>query len=288
VIRTLIINADDFGFSRAVTDGIVHAHTHGILTSTTLMATMPDCDRAIDLAGSHPSLGVGIHLCLTQGTPRSTKLRHLTSADGQFPHTVPQLLQRISLNRKALQEVKAEWAGQIGYALSRHLQPTHLDSHKHIHHWPALGRIAIELAKEYGITSLRCAREIQLPGLPGLTPGYKVLRFLARRLHDQIARHQLHTSDWFYGLAVTGGFSAEIWRQLLEHLPPGTGEIMVHPGYCDDLELAATRLKSQRRLELDGLCDTAVATKVKAAAIELVHFGNIKKNQPAGTTRSGG
>ena len=63
----LIINADDFGFSPGITDGILHAHKTGILTSTTLMSTMPDRDRAIELAKTTPTLGVGIHLCLTQG-----------------------------------------------------------------------------------------------------------------------------------------------------------------------------------------------------------------------------
>ncbi len=288
MIRRLIINADDFGFSRAVTDGIIYAHTHGILTSTTLMATMPDCDRAMDIARGHPGLGVGIHLCLTQGTPRSTKLKHLISADGQFPRTVLQLLQRISFHRQALEEVKAEWAGQIEYALSRNLHPTHFDSHKHIHHWPALGRIALDLAEEYKIGSLRCAREIQIAGLFGLSPGYKALRFLAGRLHGQIARRKLYTTDWFYGLAATGRFSAEIWQQLLKHLPLGTGEIMVHPGYSDDLDSAVTRLTVERRLELDGLCDGRVASQTKTAKIQLVHFGHIKKNQPAETTHSGG
>ncbi|MGH9673831.1 MAG: ChbG/HpnK family deacetylase, partial [Bryobacteraceae bacterium] len=36
--RRLIVNADDFGFTAGVNRGIVDAHCHGILTSTTLMA----------------------------------------------------------------------------------------------------------------------------------------------------------------------------------------------------------------------------------------------------------
>ena len=37
--KLLIVNADDFGFTRDVNDGIVEAHRAGILTSTTLMAS---------------------------------------------------------------------------------------------------------------------------------------------------------------------------------------------------------------------------------------------------------
>ncbi len=277
MIKRLIINADDFGFSQSVTDGIVHAHQSGILTSTTLMATMPDCHRAIELAQSNPNLGVGIHLCLTQGTPRSGKLRSIISGNNEFPRKVPQLLQRISFNRNALDEARSEWAAQIEYVLNRGMRPTHLDSHKHIHHWPALGYIAAELAKEYHIPSIRCADEITIRSTLKLSAGYRALRFLARKLKAQCA--PLRTTDWFFGLAATGKFSAEVWLRLLEQLPDGTGEVMVHPGYAADLPSGSTRLTEQRRMELDALCDTNVLAAVHTPAadnkVQRIHFGQL-------------
>src|SRR4051812_13345469 len=90
----LIINADDFGFSPGVTDGILHAHARGVLTSTTLMTTMPDCDRAIDLAGAYGRLGVGIHLSLTQGKPR-THCRRILSREGEFFRSLPRLFLKL-------------------------------------------------------------------------------------------------------------------------------------------------------------------------------------------------
>ena len=279
MIKRLIINADDFGFSRTVTDGILHAHQAGILTSTTLMATMPDCDRAMDLAQSNPSLGVVIHLCLTQGTPRSGKLRSITSGNNEFPRKVPQLLQRISFNRKALNEAKAEWAAQIEYVFNRSLRPTHLDSHKHIHHWPALAHIAADLAKEYHIPAIRCADEITIGSAPRLSAGYRALRFLARKLKTRCVRTQLRSSDWFFGLAATGTFSADMWLNLLEQLPDGTGEVMVHPGYAADPPTGSTRLTAQRRMELDALCDANVITALHTLAadnkVKRIHFGQI-------------
>ena len=279
MIKRLIINADDFGFSRSVTDGILHAHRAGILTSTTLMATMPDCDRALEISQNNPSLGVGIHLCLTQGTPRSGKLRYLVSGDNQFPRKIWQLLNRIELNRKALDAAKAEWAAQIEYALKRAVRPTHLDSHKHIHHWPALSQIATDLARQYHISRIRCADEISIRGTPKLSAGYRALRFLARKLKRQCAGSDLRTTDWFFGLAATGKFSAAVWRCLLAQLPAGTGEVMVHPGYCTDLDTGSTRLTTQRQSELDGLCDSALITEINQYAvdnkIQRVHFGQL-------------
>ena len=65
--RYLIVNADDFGFTRDVNRGIVDAHKNGILTATTLMANGDAFDDAVHLAVETPSLDVGCHLVLVQG-----------------------------------------------------------------------------------------------------------------------------------------------------------------------------------------------------------------------------
>ena len=44
--KYLIVNADDFGMSRGITDGILLAHSAGFLTSTSLMANMPAAEYA--------------------------------------------------------------------------------------------------------------------------------------------------------------------------------------------------------------------------------------------------
>ena len=65
--RTLVVNADDFGFTHDVNSGIVEAHARGIVTATTLMADGPAFDDAVRLARQHPALNVGCHLVLVQG-----------------------------------------------------------------------------------------------------------------------------------------------------------------------------------------------------------------------------
>ncbi len=67
--QRLIINADDFGLCESVNKGIVEAHTKGVLTSTTIMANMPAAEQAVELAKNLPTLGVGVHLNLTNGKP---------------------------------------------------------------------------------------------------------------------------------------------------------------------------------------------------------------------------
>ncbi|WP_145838534.1 ChbG/HpnK family deacetylase, partial [Bacillus paralicheniformis] len=68
-MKSLIINADDFGFSRGVNLGIIEAFQHGVLTSTTLMVNMQEAEHAVELARQNRELGVGVHLTLTAGRP---------------------------------------------------------------------------------------------------------------------------------------------------------------------------------------------------------------------------
>jgi hypothetical protein len=84
-VKRLVVNADDFGFTRGVNQGIVEAHRSGILTAATLMATGAAFDHAVELARQNPSLDVGCHLVLVGENP--------------FPRTVLQLTRAIALGR---------------------------------------------------------------------------------------------------------------------------------------------------------------------------------------------
>ena len=68
-MRKLVVNADDFGFTRDVNQGIVEAHTNGILTATTLMSDGPAFDDAVRLAKENPTLDIGVHLVLVGQPP---------------------------------------------------------------------------------------------------------------------------------------------------------------------------------------------------------------------------
>ena len=67
VRRRLIVNADDFGRSRAINEAVIRAHREGILTSASLMVNEPAADEAVALARENPGLGVGLHLALVCG-----------------------------------------------------------------------------------------------------------------------------------------------------------------------------------------------------------------------------
>src|ERR1700693_2292290 len=65
--KQLIVNADDFGFTPDVNEGIVESHRRGILTATTLMANGAAFDDAVRLSRETPTLDIGCHLVLIGG-----------------------------------------------------------------------------------------------------------------------------------------------------------------------------------------------------------------------------
>ena len=110
--RTLVVNADDFGFTHDVNSGIIEAHTRGILTATTLMANGPAFDHAVRLAREHPSLDIGCHLVLVQGPG--------------LPRTVGELLVALALRRI---DPRAVLRRQVDRIIASGIRPLHLDTH---------------------------------------------------------------------------------------------------------------------------------------------------------------
>src|ERR1700679_3049862 len=67
----LILNADDFGLTRGINRAVAELHAAGALTSATLMANGPAFDDAVSIAHAPPTLGIGCHIVLPDGTPVS-------------------------------------------------------------------------------------------------------------------------------------------------------------------------------------------------------------------------
>lgn len=147
-MKKLIINADDFGYSRAVSYGILDAHKSGILTSTTMMVNTESTEHAVSLAKKTQTLGIGVHLVLTFGKPLLSNHKTLVDKNGNF--------KKLSYYENLdfyvdLKEVYNEWDAQIQKFLSFDLIPTHLDSHHHINSFGELYKVYLELAEKYNL-----------------------------------------------------------------------------------------------------------------------------------------
>lgn len=268
--RLLVVNADDFGFTRDVNQGIIEAHTRGILTATTLMANGSAFDDAVRLAREHPSLDVGCHLVLVQG-------ESLARPGQTLPGSVPELLRALTLGRlNAYDELKA----QIERILDAGLTPLHLDSHKHTHLWPPVLDAVARLSAEFGIPWVR--RPFDLPLVAGEVPWSKraisaAVGSLRVQFHRKLARHACRTTDHFAGFQITGRFRAAELASLLRDLPAGSTEFMCHPGRCTGELLAAkTRLKQSREEELGALIAPQVRAALDEGGIRLVRYRDLQ------------
>jgi len=266
--RRLIVNADDLGLSRAVNAGIIAAHRHGIVTSTTLLANGAAFDHPVAPAAppAGPGLGVPPRLVRVRPPRPPPPLRSLVDAAGQFVGGTPALALRAFLGRLVYAELVRELRAQIARVVDAGVRPTHVDTHQHSHCLPIVCAAALEAAASFGITRIRFPRERNLGALTrhlrsrarsALTAG------LAVRGRRWLVRHAAHTTDSFIGPQLMGALAPATLVQVIATLPPGTTELMCHPGLASEPGALI-----QRRGELAALTSPAVWHAPAAAGVE--------------------
>jgi len=173
VVRRLVVNADDLGLTVGVNDGIFDAHDHGILTSASLFAGAPATSDAIRRARGRPSLGVGVHLALVDGTPTLPPRRvpTLVADDGRFRRSWKPFIVACLRGRVSLAEVELELTAQVDRLRSAGVRLTHLDAHKHVHAYPPVFAIVARLAGRFGIPVVRVPYERWSPNGGGNARG---------------------------------------------------------------------------------------------------------------------
>ncbi|HXS13825.1 MAG TPA: ChbG/HpnK family deacetylase [Acidobacteriaceae bacterium] len=283
----LIINADDFGLTPGINRAIAELHDAGAVTSATLMATGPAFDDAVALAQARPSLGVGCHIVLVDGTPVSD------------PATIPTLLGpdrrtfRNSLGDFALgvlrgairqDHIQREALAQIQQLQRAGLKLTHVDTHKHTHLLSRVARPIIRALDDSGIRSIRNPFE---PGwaatLGGSTRRSLFVRAFGpgrRRFEASppIASRRILTTRGTVGISATGHLNSTTLRDLLKAIPDGTWELVCHPGYNDsDLDAITTRLRTERETELRTLLafPKSLLPSMNPSGLRLIHYGEL-------------
>ena len=130
--RMLIVNADDFGLNSAVNAGVVRAHDHGIVSSASLMVRRPGASAAARAAAERRRLSLGLHIDF---------------GDWRYDNGRWTLSERPDADLDDSVAVERELARQIEqFRELTGRDPTHLDSHHHVHLQEPLRRIAQEWA----------------------------------------------------------------------------------------------------------------------------------------------
>lgn len=275
----LIINADDYGHTPGVSEGIRRAHLHGIVTSTTAMMNRPaslvELPKALSLC---PNLGLGVHLTLTTGQPLlpASQIPSLVDENGNF-YNRETFIEHLGQIRP--DEALVEWHSQV----ERFIQitgrsPDHLDSHHHSSYFtPALFERMLILAAELGCPVRKPFREDSASAADYLPAGQPEQDFA--EVEKLITRFKPATTQafcgGFYDESATLPHLIELIKQIAAASSLSTWELMCHPAVVDDELRLISDYNTQRAKELQVLCDTHARALLIELEVDLIPFAKL-------------
>lgn len=160
----MIINADDFGYSKAVNMAIVDCFRNKTINRTTIMVNMPCAQEAVTLSKENNFFDcVGLHINLTEGKALSKECASskLCDENGFFKGTfhIP-FKSRLYLNKNIRYAIFCEVEAQIKRYLEMGFTLMHADSHNYTHAYFSVYTQVRRLLKKYGFRSVRISRNV--------------------------------------------------------------------------------------------------------------------------------
>ena len=233
MVRRLIVNADDFGLTTSVSEGVIDAFRNKQVSSTTLLVNMTGTEEAVGLAEQNPSLGVGLHFNLTEGQPL-TSAKSLIDENGHF-WSRGQLLRKILTRAVSPADITSEFIAQLDRAEDLGITPTHIDSHEHVHMAPAVFAPMFPVLHDR-VRRLRLVMppRMSLTRLSDFTPSVSFKNGVLRRSATRIRKtFGGLTNDRFVSLHLLprrATWTADEYRSLALSGPASSvTEMMVHP-----------------------------------------------------------
>lgn len=219
-MRFMIVNADDLGYGAGVNSGILEAHDRGVVTSASLMVNTSGTEQAVREAAERPGLSLGLHV-------------NFTNEAGRLVEFDDPAVCRKELRRQFDRFV----------ALTSR-QPTHLDSHQHVHRFPACLPSFRELAEQHDVPL---------------------------RDHSPVTYKGSFYAQWEYGVSEPAHVSLEALERIVRNeLHDGIYELACHPGHYDPEQSYVYH--QDRECELATLCDPRVPALLKELEIRLISY----------------
>ena len=235
-MRRIIINADDFGLSPGVNRGIIKAHDQGIVTSASLMVRMPGAAEAAAYGREHPRLSLGLHFDLGEWTYREgnwVSVYQVAPVD-DGPMVACQADCQLAAFRRLLGR-----------------NPSHIDSHQHVHRQEPVRSTLVELARKLAIPLRDFSSGVRYCG----------------RFYGQTGQ----------GCPLPDAISVKSLIDILAALPPGLTELGCHPGEGNDFH---SMYASEREQEVKTLCDPLIKATLASHNIQLCSFDSCATPSP--------
>lgn len=287
--KQLVVNADDFGLTEGVCDGILEAFDRGVVTSTSALVVAPAFDvHAARLRQS--GLPTGVHLCAVGEDPplcAPADVPSLVDSAGRFAADWRQFLARMLSGRIKRDDLEREFTAQIELLLSHGIKPTHLDAHQHLHLLPGMTGVALDLAQRYQIPAIRVIRTTAYRPLSLVVEMLAAITSLRGRRRGLLVPHAAA------GLEQAGQMHTEVMLESLRSLasscsakPTGLADLTVHPGAASDPARSRYKWNYHWSAELDSLCDPRILEEIRDLGFTLVSYADLAPRNPAGPLRN--
>ena len=236
----LIVNADDYGYFRSVSHGILDAARNGAVNATGIMATGRCLDEMLSLLAADTKLDAGVHLNLTYGEPVTAAMsKALAGWGGRFPGKYKMAF-AILFGKIRPEIIEQELSAQIERCLQGGSTLRFLNSHQHIHMLPAVYKITLLLARRFSIPFVRNATA-EWSGMPGVSAVVRNAILHALGTRNVEAENSCQVTC--IGIGRSGKLDLDYLRQLFTRLQPGNVyELICHPGYFDPSEISDKQL----------------------------------------------
>jgi chitin disaccharide deacetylase len=274
--RALIITADDFGLHLRVNEAVERAHRNGVLSAASLMVGAEAAPDAIERARRLPSLRVGLHLVLADGSAcsRLSAIPDLVDAEGRFADSMVRDGFRFFFLPRVRAQLAMEIRAQFEAFAATGLPLDHVNTHKHFHLHPTVLSMVLKIGRDFGMRAMRLPREAAAP--LGLRPWTALVK--ARLDHHGIAHN-----DQVTGIAQSGRLDEAAFIEALERLPDGVTEIYCHPAVAGECALIQSGMQSITQSmkdyrpadELAALLSPRVAAAVNATGALRGGFSDI-------------
>lgn len=277
----LIINADDFGLTAGINRAIIKLSERGVVSSTSVMTNMPFYQ---EILGIKDSVGVGVHLNLTVGSPIQLKknVPTLATTSGTF-FSLKELLARIRQDAILKENVELEFCAQIERLLRLGVRPDHVNTHQSLLKYPFFFAIVQSVAKKYGIPAVRSYRKRALK-LAELANPQKILKTAYLNFqHWWLRQRGFRVADRFDSLLrsqLNRRAAIQHLRELFADPWQGVLELIVHPGYCDGETAWLGSYGYEREAELQALMGETFKRVLEESQVELITFGHLEKREP--------
>jgi predicted glycoside hydrolase/deacetylase ChbG (UPF0249 family) len=252
--RFLILTADDFGASININEGIEIAADKQVITTisalTNFTESLPQLNK---ISENHPEIGIGVHLNITTGKPilSADQVPSLVNGSGSF-YSLDELLPVI--HKINVDDLRKELRAQVTALTNIGIKVDHLsDQNGILTFYGPFFDILLELAVEFNVPVR--SPEIASIKYPALFPNSRMNKYgrhLARQFAvneplkamsllkysrlQEIAKkiqkldlygipHPDLLIEYFWGDPTTSNLN-----YIVEHLPPGTSELILHLG----------------------------------------------------------